>query len=62
VIKPEMRTTMVTNDPKQAIIDFLGQSEGVVVSQPDPHALPVQKNGRRVRKGTVQSGGGSQQL
>jgi hypothetical protein len=49
---------MVTNDPKQAIIDFLSQSEGVVVSQPDPHALPVQKNGRRVRKGAVQSSGG----
>ena len=53
---------MVTNDPKQAIIDFWGQSEGIVVSQPDPLALPVQKNGRRVRKGTVQSGGGSQKL
>lgn len=58
VIKPEMRTTMVTDDPKQAITDFLSQPEGVVVSQPDPHELPVQKNGRWVRKGTVQRGGG----
>jgi hypothetical protein len=49
---------MVTNDPKQAIIDFLSQPEGMVVSQPEPNAPPVPKNGRWVHQGTVQRGGG----
>lgn len=49
---------MGMDDPKQAITDFLSRPEGVVVSQPDPHELPVQKNGRWVRKGTVRRGGG----
>src|SRR5258706_15287457 len=53
-----MRTTMATSDPKQAIIDFLSQPEGIVVSQPDPNTPPVLKNGRWVRQGTVQRGGG----
>jgi hypothetical protein len=53
-----MGKTMGTNDPKQAIIDFLSQPEGATVSQPNPLTPPVQKNGRWVRKGIIKSGGG----
>lgn len=49
---------MSEDDLKQVVIDYLSLPEGELVSQPDPNAPPVQRDGRSVLPGSVRRGGG----